>query len=132
MVMLTRHLFIVMILVSSCKKEKTPPVEPDNTDYTTPQITLTAPADSTVYHNNDTLFIEGNVTDNDLHEGLIELKDDTTAQVYYTVAPYVHGLHTATINYYWVVNVTHAASASLKLSYTDHHPNTGIKQVKLI
>ena len=132
--MLRRYFFLIAVLfIFSCKKEKVEDQTPTETaDTTIPVITLNSPTASSVYHNGDTLFITGTVTDNDLHDATLEIKDDTTAQVYFSASPYVHGLNTATINYSWIVNVTHNASATLTVNYSDHAPNVGLKLVNVI
>lgn len=127
------RIFLLIAVFATCKKDKQPePAAVPVDDLTTPVITLSSPADSSIYHNGDTIFMSGSVTDNDLHAGIIEIKDDTTSSVYYSTAPYVHGLHTAVINFYWVVNVSQNSKATLTVSYTDHYPNTGTVLRKLI
>jgi hypothetical protein len=128
-------LFIAFLFsIYACKKAKDPaPPQPPPADTTVPVITLSSPANASVYHNGDTLKITGVVTDNDLHSGSIEIKDDTTAVVYFTASPYVHGLTSANINYSWIVTgITQNAAATITLQFNDHHPNVGVKQVHVI
>lgn len=105
----------------------------DETDTTTPVVTITAPDDSTVYHNGDTVRMRGTVTDNELHNGVIKIIDDTTAFEYYAYYHYVHETSSATINFdYIVTGVTQNSAVTLSYTYDDHAANVNVVRRKLI
>lgn len=97
----------------------------DTTDSSAPNLTLDSPADSSVYHNGDTVFITGNITDNELHGGTIILKNDTTAFEYLNQYHNVHQLTSANFSYQYILSgFTQSEAVTLTVSYEDHRPNT--------
>jgi len=124
--------FFVPLLIISCEKDKAGLDEHHHEEDTTfPVVNLTSPSDSTIYNSGDTVFITGYVTDEDLHEGEITIIDDTSAFLYFTENPYVHGQDTAQINYFYVVNVTQNRVVTLTVSYEDHTPHVSTVTRKL-
>ena len=117
----------------ACKKEEDHDHHHDETDTTIPVVTISTPNDSTVYHNGDTVHMTGNVTDNDLHNGVIKIIDDTTAFEYYAYYHYVHETSSAVINFdYIVTGVTQNSAVTLTYTYDDHAANTKVVNRKLI
>lgn len=103
--------------LSNCKKDKT---DEEENDTTTPVVTLTAPNDMQMYNSGDTVFIKGSATDNEMHEMLIELKDDSTNAVLFTKAPTVHDLSSYNINEAWKSSVSKHTNATLTVTVSDH------------
>lgn len=120
------QLFLLGIaLISSCKKEHDHDHNHDTNDTSSPVVTVNSPTDSTVYHNGDTVFISGSVTDNDLHGGTILLKNDTSAVEYLNQYHNVHQLTSANFSYQYILNgITQTEAVTLTVSYEDHIPNT--------
>jgi hypothetical protein len=118
----------------ACKKEEDHHHhDDDTTDTTTPVVTITSPNDSNVYHNGDTVHMTGTVTDNDLHNGVIKIMDDTTAFEYYGYYHYVHETSSAVINFdYIVTGVTQNSAVTLTYTYDDHAANTKVVNRKFI
>ncbi|MFI5202854.1 MAG: hypothetical protein ACHQF2_00035 [Flavobacteriales bacterium] len=123
---------LVVVTLTACKKDKVEEPEEEHTaDLTSPVVTLNGPLENAIYFNTDTVIISGMVTDNELHSGAIEIKDDTTGQVYFTASPYVHGFTSAAINYSYIVNVIKDSKVTLTVTYEDHEPNIGQKIVHM-
>lgn len=117
----------------ACKKEEDHHHHDDTTDTTTPVVTITSPADSMIYHNGDTVHMNGTVSDNELHHGEIKIIDDTTAFEYYGYYHYVHETTSAVINFdYIVTGVTQNSAVTLSYTYDDHTANTAVVRRKLI
>jgi hypothetical protein len=129
--MKTIHITVVLVLLAACKKDKVEEPEDNTPDPTSPTVTLSSPVENAVYFNTDTVFISGTVADNDLHSGVVEIKDDTTGQVYFTASPYVHGFTSAPIQYSYIVNVVKDSKVTLTVTYEDHGPNIGQKIVHM-
>ena len=130
-----KNIVLVILAVSilfACKKEEDQPQE-DEVDTTTPVVTITSPNDSTVYQNGDTVHMTGTVTDNDLHNGVIKIINDTTAFEYYSYSHYVHETSSAVINFnYIVTGVTQNSAVTLAYTYDDHAANSAVVRRKLI
>lgn len=121
---------LISIYFISCKKENaeedTHSHETPTADTTIPVINLNSPIENSIFHNGDTVFISGTVTDNEMHSGTILLKNDTTSFEYMNQYHNVHGLSSAVINFYYVVSgISQNESVTLTLSYEDHAPNYG-------
>lgn len=102
-------------------------------DTTSPVIDLISPYDSAVYHNGDTVFISGNVSDNDLHTGTLLIKNDTTAFEYFNQLHEIHIGETATIEYMYIVSgITQNEMVTLSASYSDHTGNPALLSRKLV
>lgn len=128
-------ILITVLFFFSCKKENAKEenhVQNEMTDSTTPVVVLNSPIENSVFHNGDTLFISGSVSDNELHGGTVILKNDTSSLVYLNQYHNVHGLSTATINFFYVVNgITQNESVKLTASYEDHTPNYSVQTIQL-
>jgi hypothetical protein len=124
---------LLTTVLFACKKEEDHHHHDDEVDTTTPVVTINSPSDSMVYHNGDTVHMTGTVTDNDLHNGVIKIIDDTTAFEYYAYYHYVHETSSATINFdYIVTGVTQNSAVTLKYTYDDHAANVAVVTRKLI
>ena len=63
-----------------------------NTGPAEPIILLAAPTDTTTFHADSVVFIQGSVSDNkDLHEIYFSIKKNATDSIYDYRNPYVHG-----------------------------------------
>lgn len=120
--MKNKFLFSAVLLITasffSCTEEH------DHGDHDAPVISITSPAGSAMFMNNDTIHITGMVTENDdLHELLVEIrKPDHT--VLFSQAPTVHGLDTFLLDMvYPVTGMTSASDAQLVVIASDHSEN---------
>lgn len=118
---------IMLLAIAACDKDK----DDHEKDTTVPVISLTSPKDSSRFNFGDTLWIKGTITDNEIHESVISLFNDTTAAVMFSYAPNVHNLKTYTIDTFWKVAVNDVTKATLRVQAKDHSGNIGTAQRKL-
>lgn len=132
-----KKVFIILscfiFVYASCKKEEDHDHHHDTDDSTIPVVTLTSPIENATYHNGDTVFITGSVTDNELHAGTIIIRDDTTLTDYFSQIHNVHQQSSVAINFQYIVSgITTNRAVTLSVTYEDHKPNVGTATRKLI
>lgn len=132
-----KRVFIILssfvFVYASCKKEDDHDHDHGTEDTTYPVVTVNTPADSSVYHNGDTVFIDALASDNSLHQGTVLIKDDTTAALYYDQYPYIHDLTSAQISYQYVVSgITQNSAATLSFNIEDHASHSTVVTRRLI
>jgi hypothetical protein len=135
--MIKNTIFILLSfsLLFACKKEEDHDDDHahDTTDTTYPVVTINSPTESEMFHNGDTVHMNGLVTDNELHNGVIKIIDDTTAFEYYSYYHYVHETSSSVIDFdYVVTGVTTNSAVTLSFTYDDHAANTTIVTRKLM
>ncbi len=108
------------LLFFSCRK--------NGGDTTPPVISITAPVNNQVYTNGQTLNIRGTLTDADLHEVKIVIRDNAGVELK-AFYPLVHGLSTFNFNENWTVSVTTATDATVKVEAADYTGNRGEQTV---
>jgi hypothetical protein len=128
------YIVSVLIIFTSCEKEEDHhDHDHDEGDTTAPVIDLTSPSDSSVFHNGDTVFISGTVSDNGLHTGTILIKNDTTAFEYFNQLHEIHIGETAIIEYMYIVSgITQNEMATFTASYSDHTGNPAVLSRKMV
>lgn len=133
--MIKNTIFILLSfsLLFACKKEPDPVVQDDPSDTTYPVVSITSPSENEMFHNGDTVHMIGYVSDNELHNGVIKIMDDTTAFEYYGYYHYVHETSSSVIDFdYVVTGVTTNSAVTLTFTYDDHAANTTVVTRKLM
>lgn len=106
----------LVISFTSCKHEQ---------DDTSPVITLSNPTDEQDFAIGDTIFIEGDVTDNEaLHELMIMLSKEETGEVVMHLMPVVHEMPSYHIDTFFVPVDTSHIHFNLVIDAWDHDNNT--------
>ena len=104
------------ISITSCKTE--------DTDTNPPVITLTTPVSEQDYAIGDTIFIQGDVTDNEaLHELMIMLHKQETGEVVMHYTPVVHDMESFHIDTFFVPTDAVHIHYHLKVEAWDHDNN---------
>jgi hypothetical protein len=119
-------LILGLVVFSSCDKEADHDHgnNTNTSDTTPPVVTINSPVESMVYHNGDTVFITGSVSDLELHGGTILLKNDTSLNEYLNQYHNVHQLTNANISFQYIVTgITQNEAVTLTATYEDHTPN---------
>ncbi len=107
---------ILTISISSCKKE--------NPEEQGPVITLTTPTDEQDFAIGDTIFIEGDITDNEaLHELMVMLSKEETGEVVMHWMPVVHEMPSFHIDTFYVPTDTSHIHFNLVIDAWDHDNN---------
>jgi len=107
---------ILTISITSCKTE--------DTDTNPPVITLTTPVSEQDYAIGDTIFIQGDVTDNEaLHELMIMLHKQETGEVVMHYTPVVHDMESFHIDTFFVPTDIVHIHYHLKVEAWDHDNN---------
>lgn len=119
--------FILAFAMSSCDKHK----HDHEKDTSTPVITISKPLNLEVYSHGDTIRIQGKFEDNEMHEAVVSLMDDTTNAVLFSYAPYAHEKSLVVIDTFWKANVTKNSKATLLFQAVDHANNTGTANRKI-
>lgn len=107
--------FLTLLALASCKHEAI--------DNLPPVANITQPLNMSTYHNGDTLFVQGTVSDNDdLHEMYVGLH--TPSDTLFSATPDVHGLSSYTLDSLWVVTgISANTNAVFQLIVADHNEN---------
>ncbi len=109
---------ILTISISSCKKE--------NPEEQGPVITLTTPTDEQDFAIGDTIFIHGEVTDNEaLHELMVTLTKQETGDTVLNFMPSVHDMESFHIDTFYAPTDTVHIHFQLKIEAWDHDNNKG-------
>jgi len=114
---------ICTIIFSNCKKEEE--------DKSAPVVNITLPVSTQMYNSGDTVKIKGTVTDNEMHEMLIEIRNDANDSILYSETPSVHDLSSYVINTFWKSKVSTHTNATIKVSVEDHAGNNGTATAKI-
>jgi hypothetical protein len=100
-------------------------------DTSKPVVSVTSPLDLAVYSNGDTIRIKGTMEDNEMHEAVVSIMDDTTNAVLFSYAPYVHEKTSITIDTFWKATVSKKTKATLLMQAEDHASNLGSANRKI-
>jgi hypothetical protein len=127
-------IFLVTTFFFACKKEEDHDHNHDETtDTTYPVVTIDSPVENEMFHNGDTVHMIGLVTDNELHNGVIKIIDDTTAFEYYSYYHYVHETSSSVIDFdYVVTGVTQNSAVTITFTYDDHAEHVTVVTRKLM
>lgn len=129
-------IFSLLVIFSSCNKDEETSdhnLHHSDDDTSLPVIVLYSPSDSSVYHNGDTVYISGTVSDNDLDTGIILIKNDTTAFEYFNQLHEIHTGGTATIEYMYIVSgISKNEMITFSVLYSDHTGNPSVLSRKLV
>ena len=107
---------ILTISISSCKKE--------NPEEQGPVITLTTPTDEQDFAIGDTIFIQGDVSDNEeLHEFMMVLYKEESGDTVINYMPTVHEMPNFHIDTFFVPNDTIHIHFHLNMEAWDHDNN---------
>jgi hypothetical protein len=107
---------LIITTITSCKHEH---------DDTAPVITLATPTDQKDYAIGDTIFIHGDVTDNEaLHELMVMLSKEETGEVVMHWMPVVHEMPSYHIDTFFVPTDTSHIHFNLVINAWDHDNNT--------
>jgi len=115
--MKNKFLFYVLpflVLTAGCKNE------PDKV-INAPLVVIDQPVPVATYHNNDTLLIQGTLSDDDeLHEASVMIR--TTTDTLFSFDPFVHELQTYPLDTFWIVNGMSTSTPSfLTVIAANHH-----------
>lgn len=124
-------LLLLSVFATACKKEEDDHNHNTTTDTSKPVINITAPSNTTMYNNGDTVKIRGTVTDNSLHELLIRIIKDSDGSELFRATPTVHDLTSYSISENWKSSVSDHTNASIIISAEDHNSNVGSDTVHI-
>ena len=113
------------IAAVACTKSKT------ETDTNPPVVSINKPVDGNMFKSGDSVQITGDVSDEELHEMDIYVKNASTDSEYFHQTPYIHELQNYHYNEYWVVPVLKdTIEVELKVEAQDHHDHSTEKKLK--
>lgn len=117
----------ILLISQSCKKGD------DDVDTSTPVVTITKPTASQVFNAGDTVWIAGNVSDNELHEMVVEIKDNAKDSVFYTESISVHDMTTYDYLTFWTGRVSVLTNATVTVKAEDHkgHVGTATRNIQI-
>lgn len=104
----------IALVFGSCKKEEH--IESNEK----PSLSIVKPSDKAVVKSNETIAIEGTVSDPSLHELVIKLTNTKTGSDVLFEAPIVHDLKTYTFNYSYTPSVSTSTNFILEVIVINH------------
>lgn len=124
-----RTLFVPLLLCLSilqgCTgKQDNPTPSPPGGDQSTPVIRIYSPANLASLASGDTLQVQGQITDNDLHEIQVRLSRTSDGTILFNDLPVVHGYKSYDINRSFQ-NPGGQGSCLLLIRASDHAGNIG-------
>jgi hypothetical protein len=125
---LTTSAALALLFFSACDKDHD---NHDEDDTSKPVAIITSPTDLAVFTNGDTIRIKGKLEDNELHEAVVSLMDDTTNAVLFSYTPYAHDKTVVTIDTFWKASVIKNTKATLLFQAMDHADNIGTANRKI-
>lgn len=120
---ITKTILVLLAIASfslhSCEKHEH---DDDANDHSVPVLILTSSIAGQTFNSGDTVWINGTLTDNSLHECYISIKNSKDSLLFeYT--PAVHDLTSYDINTFWKSSATVNTNATIAVTAQDHNNN---------
>lgn len=96
----------------------------DHSDNVFPNLTVIRPINNQVYNNGDTIYVEGEVSDEKLmYRGRIRLTDDANGFVLKEEFYETHIMQTISFNFYYKATVASVSDYTIAVEFEDHGLN---------
>lgn len=121
---------MLLLLLTSCSLLSCQKKENRQLDQSNLKITISKPAEASIFRLGDTVFIQAIVANNiPLHGYSITIRDKSTQELYLDVNNHIHD-SSFQLNTFWVNSLNKKAEMALKLSViADHDGNEETKEV---